>query len=62
MNQVLGRICALLKSPRLESQMAAAIVLGELAPDDPAVIKSLSAALANGSRQLRLALLDTWPR
>jgi len=59
MDQILGKLCALLKSARPESQMAAAIVLGELAPRDPAVVKGLSAALVNGSRPLRLALLDT---
>lgn len=59
MNALLARICGLLKSPRPEQQMAAAIVLGELAPKDQATIRSLSAALAGASRTLRLAILDT---
>jgi len=59
MNTILDRICGLLKSGRPESQMAAALVLGELAPREPSVVKALSAALSNGSRPLRLALLDT---
>src|SRR5262245_26384930 len=62
MNETLTRICALLASQKPEQQMAAAIVLSELRVKEPAAIKALNAALANGSRPLRLVLLETLGR
>lgn len=59
MNAILARICSLLKNGKPETQLAAALVLGELEERDPALIRALSSALAAGSRPLRLALLDT---
>ncbi|HZI93339.1 MAG TPA: HEAT repeat domain-containing protein [Patescibacteria group bacterium] len=59
MNAILAKICALLKSVKPETQMAAAVILGELAPRDPSVIKALSAALGTGTRAFRLTVLET---
>ncbi len=58
MHAMLSAICSMLKSPKVEHQMAAALVLGELTPKEPAVVKELASALSSGSRPLRLAVLD----
>ena len=62
MNETLARICALLASQRPEQQMAAAIVLSELRVKESGAIKALCAALATGSRPLRLLVLETLGR
>ena len=58
MNETLARICALLASQKPELQMAAAVVLSELKAKDPAVVKTLCASLATGSRPLRLVAIE----
>ncbi|HET9481854.1 MAG TPA: HEAT repeat domain-containing protein [Candidatus Polarisedimenticolia bacterium] len=62
MNALLSRICALLGSARADHQLAAALVLGELAPREPAVVKAVSGALGGAARPLRIALLDALAR
>ncbi|HEY3174761.1 MAG TPA: HEAT repeat domain-containing protein [Candidatus Polarisedimenticolia bacterium] len=62
MNETLSRICALLGSQKSEHQMAAALVLAELEAKEPAVVRALSAALATGSRPLRILILETLAR
>jgi HEAT repeat protein len=52
----------MLKATRPEPAMAAALVLGELAPKEPGVVKAIAAALPGAARPLRLALLDTLGR
>lgn len=58
MNAMLATLCAMLKSSRPEQPVAAAIVLAEMRPKEPGVVKALAGALAEGSRPLRLAALD----
>lgn len=62
MNETLARICALLTGQKPEHQMAAAIVLSELGVREPAAIKALCASLTNGSRSLRLLVLEALGR
>lgn len=62
MTSLLKTICSMLKSPRAEQQMAAAVVLAETAPKDPAVVKALHSALSVAARPVRLPILDALGR
>jgi len=52
MDKNLQKICAMLESPDGMRRCAAAMVLAELAPKDPAVVKALGQALQNAASQL----------
>ncbi len=58
MHPILRAICAQLKSPKSDLQMAAALLLAELRPRDPAVVKELCGCLTAGPQPLKLAALD----
>jgi hypothetical protein len=52
MDRNLQKICAMLQSPDGMRRCAAAMVLTELAPNDPPVVKALGEALQGGASQL----------
>lgn len=52
MDKNLQRICAMLQSPDGMRRCAAAMVLTELSPKEPAAVKALGEALQNGASQL----------
>ncbi|MCE9614649.1 MAG: hypothetical protein K8T26_10265 [Lentisphaerae bacterium] len=52
------KICGLLQSDDPMRRTAAAIVLGELAPDDAAVVRALGEALPGANQLLTTAILD----
>ena len=54
MNAQIKKIVGLLKAGKLEQQMAAAIVLGELRPKDREAVRLLGQALGGSSRPVRL--------
>jgi len=58
MDQKLKKICRLLYSPDNMRRCGAAIVLAELAPQDPEVVKALGEALENANERLTVYLLD----
>ncbi len=62
MNAMLSKICALLESGRADQQEAAAVVLAEIAPKDPKVVRSLGSAATTGPRPVRLRALDALAR
>lgn len=60
MEKTIERICDLLKSSDGMRRCAAAMVLGELAPHDPAVVKALGEALQDGSQLLTKYVLEAF--
>lgn len=62
MNTVFKTICGMLKSQKQDQRVAAAIVLGEIAPKDAGVVAALAGCLANAPRPLRLSALDALGR
>jgi HEAT repeat protein len=53
-------ICGMLRSEDPLRRLAAAIVLGELAPRDATVVKALGDALADANQSLTGAILDAF--
>ncbi|MFC1461714.1 HEAT repeat domain-containing protein [Verrucomicrobiota bacterium] len=58
MDQKLKKICGLLQSPDNMRRCGAAVVLAELAPKDPAVVKALGEALQTANQTLMTCILD----
>lgn len=52
MADAIKKLCGLLRSAHAEQQCAAAVVLGELKPNDPGVVRALGEVVSNGENRL----------